>query len=197
MIAWSDVVNLASELSTFPAPAQATIISQAYLRMDASAWGPLLDTGAAWLAAHLATIANRKGKPGAPTGYRVGSVSSSWALVPVQQSRLDTTSYGQEFRRMIDENPLFRAGVGRRSAGPSFGSTVTVWQPSTVYAVGNVIQSNRNIYTCTEVVGAGESAPAGTPNSGPIGVGINIPDFQTPGTNGVFWAFLGTTGGGC
>lgn len=193
MISWPDVVNVAPELSSFPAAAQPVIIAQAYLQMDAGAWGSTLDTGAAWLAAHLGTMASRRGKGGAFASGRVGQVSTSWAIIPGASSRLDATAYGQEFRRLIDTNVLLRFGVGRRSSGPAFGATVAAWAPSTIYAVGNLVQSNRNVYTCTSIVGAGESSAG----AGPIGVGINIPDFQTPGVNGVFWAFLGSAGGGC
>lgn len=193
MISWTDVVNVAPELATFPVAAQPTIIAQTYMQLDAGAWGALLDTGAAWLAAHIATMTTRRGRAGTFESGKVGQVSTSWAVLPGSSSRLDATGYGQEFRRLIDTNVLFRVGRGQRSSSPSFGSTVAAWKPSTLYAVGNLAQSNRNIYSCTQIVGAGESSAG----AGPIGVGINIPDFQTVGVNGVYWAFLGSTGSSC
>src|SRR5487761_2169092 len=115
MIVWQDVVNISPELSTFPAGSQPVIIALAYAQLDSAGWATLLDQAAALMAAHLATVLGRKGKPGAPTGYRVGSVSSSWASLNTAPSMLNATAPGQVLRQLINAQPLFRAGVGRRS----------------------------------------------------------------------------------
>ncbi len=191
MITWANVVNLAPELATVPAGAQAQILQLAYQEMDSTTWGDLLDSGATWLAAHLATLTLRKGKAGALESARVGPVEQSWGSLGTERSLLDATVYGQSYLRMIRQNPRFRFAGGRRRARYGIWSSVAAWQPSTVYAVGNLAKSNGNIYACAQVVGAGESSAA---PGGPIGIGINIPDFQTPQTNGLFWAFIGSAG---
>ncbi len=185
MIAWSDVTNIAAELATFPAGGQAVIINLAYAQMDAAGWGAGLDHGAALLAAHLATVANRKGKPGAPTGFRVGGVSSSWAGLQVSGSLLDSTSYGQMYRTLIRSNPRFRVAVGRSRTTP--WTTAVAWAPNTAYVLGMLVVNGGNVYVVAEVVGAGQSAAAG---SGPAGFGSMIPDFQTAGTDGLYWTFV-------
>lgn len=190
MITWADVENVAAELSGFPAGGQPVLIALAYAQMDPVGWGDQLDTGAALLTAHLATVANRKGKPGAPTGYRVGSVSSSWAGLQMSGSLLDATSYGQMFRALIRSNPRFRVAVGRGSNKPSLWASVAAWLPSTLYGLGALVWNGGNVYVCAEVVGAGESAAA----AGPTGIGTMVPDFQTPGINGLYWTWLGARG---
>ncbi len=61
------------------------------------------------------------------------------------------------------------------------------WAASTDYSQGVVVTNGGNVYVCASVVGAGESAAAG----GPAGTGVNIADFQTAGTNGVSWNYIG------
>jgi hypothetical protein len=190
MITWQNVVNVAAELASFPTGGQAVMINLAYLEMDSAGWGANLDTGAALLAAHLATVANRKGKPGAPTGYRVGSVSSSWASVNASPSLLDATSYGQIFKSLMRSNPRFRFAVGRARTNQSIWASVSNWAPNTLYGLGALVWNAGNVYVVAEVVGAGESG-SGT---GPSGIGTMVPDFQTPGTNGLYWFFLGPRG---
>ena len=188
MIAWSDVVNIAAELSSFPAGGQPVIIALAYAQMDPVGWGSEIDQGAQLLAAHLATVANRKGKPGAPTGYHVGSVSSSWAAVQLDGSLLDATSYGQLYRGLIRSKSRFRVAVGRSNTAPSIWAGVVNWQTATQYGVGALVWNGGNVYVCAEVVGLGQSGA-----TGPSGIGAMVPDFSVPGTDGLFWTFLASS----
>ena len=62
-ITWSDVTVIAPELSSVPSPSQTVFIADAYAQMNAGIWGGYLDRGAKYLAAHLATMSNRRGRP--------------------------------------------------------------------------------------------------------------------------------------
>lgn len=60
------------------------------------------------------------------------------------------------------------------------------WVASTLYSPGVVVTNGGNVYLCTSIVGNGESAGA----VGPTGTGLHIADFQTAGTNGVYWSYV-------
>lgn len=187
MVVWQDVLNIAPELSAIANTATQTVcITLAYSQMDAATWGDGLDQAAVWLAAHIATITNRRGKSGAVASQSVGQVAQSFRSLGVQASLLDSTSYGEMYRMLVRNNPACRLPSNSAQANPYLDNTLP-WAQSTVYAVGDLVRANGNYYICQSVVGAGESAAAG---DGPSGIGFDIPDFQTPNSNGVFWAFV-------
>ncbi len=108
-ITWADVVNLpAAELASVPTAAQDAILASLPLRMDVDAWGSKANLGAAYLAAHLATVGRRGGTGGAVTGESVGSVSRQYAA-PLAGNALAASAYGLEYEALLLSIPVFRA----------------------------------------------------------------------------------------
>ena len=63
------------------------------------------------------------------------------------------------------------------------------WLGDKLYQVGDVVQNDTapvKCYICTAVVGTGENADTG----GPTGTGSHIADFENPGVDGVYWAYV-------
>lgn len=75
-------------------------ITEAYLQMDEDTWGDLYDTGAFYLAAHIATVAALRGTTaGAIQSESVGQVSRSYAAAVSED--IGSTSFGAEYRRLV------------------------------------------------------------------------------------------------
>lgn len=98
MIAKTDVLLVAPELSSISDLQWDFFIAYAYAQMSPNAWGDLLDFGARYLAAHLATVTSRRGNAGGVASESVGSVSRSFAAP--SGSDLNSTSYGSEYQRL-------------------------------------------------------------------------------------------------
>jgi hypothetical protein len=107
-----DVLKIAPELTTVISAATWTVlIAQAYNEMNATVWGAYLDIGATWLAAHLATLTQRKGIPGWPSMRKVGEVAAANVVPPLLASAYSMTSYGIEFERLLMARPAARFDV--------------------------------------------------------------------------------------
>lgn len=110
MIVWQNVVDIAPELATVTSGTQTAVLAQVSLQMNPDVWGSKLDTGAAWLAAHIATVTLRRGVGGPVQSQTAGNVSRSFASVP-SSSSLSSTSYGQEYERLVMQLPLARLAL--------------------------------------------------------------------------------------
>jgi hypothetical protein len=78
----------------------ATLLADALLEMNATAWGNLYERGAYALTAHLLTINNAMGDTRAVVSRSVGDVSTSFASVSSNDSSYLSTKYGREYRRL-------------------------------------------------------------------------------------------------
>lgn len=102
MISWTDVTDIATELSTVATGTQNAILAQVALQLDADEWAELYDVGCVYLAAHLATLAARRGAAGSIQSESAGAVSRSYAnSVSAGSSQLGSTSYGIEYERLL------------------------------------------------------------------------------------------------
>lgn len=98
-IAWSDVVNIAPELSTTPVGTQTAILGIVSRQVaNADVWGDLQDNASAYLAAHLATLTRRLGN-GPTASEGVGPLNRSYQSL-LQFGLLGQTAYGAEYLRL-------------------------------------------------------------------------------------------------
>lgn len=107
-INWTDVTNIAPELSTAPAGEQTALLADVYLVLNVAVCGDRLDLCAKYWCAHQATMNKRKGIGGAITGQTVGQVSRQYAAPLAMDSDLEQTSYGLTLKRLIRSNPFAR-----------------------------------------------------------------------------------------
>lgn len=106
-IVWSDVTDLAPELSTVPIGKQDFILARVNSELSANVWGKRLNMGRVYLAAHLAS--RKTAGTGAVTGETVGSVSRQYATpMMLQPGSFFSTVYGEEYMRLVSQNPLAR-----------------------------------------------------------------------------------------
>lgn len=84
-------------------------ISEAALEVDEHAWGKFYGAGVLALAAHMLSIATRRGGtgagalPGPMTGKKVGEIQFNYAAVPVidtDEAMLAATAYGQRYMQL-------------------------------------------------------------------------------------------------
>jgi Protein of unknown function (DUF4054) len=99
VIDWTNVTAVAPELATAPAALQAAVLAQVNAELNPAIWGARVDVGRAWLAAHLATLALRKGISGMVTGQTAGPVSLSLSPLILSKTSFALTTYGLEFER--------------------------------------------------------------------------------------------------
>lgn len=100
MAANADLVkDLAPELSTESPDRINRFIGFASLSVNTSVWGSKSDLGTGYLAAHMMTMSNRKGRSGV-TMEKVGDLARSYAPTDTDDGALGQTSYGQEFLRL-------------------------------------------------------------------------------------------------
>lgn len=109
-ITWSNVTDIAPELSTVGAAAQTAILAQANTELSVSVWGTRIEIGRAWFAAHLATVSNRRGTGGQVTSETVGSVSRGYSAGTSEG--YSSSGYGQEFERLLLTLPAARFAGG-------------------------------------------------------------------------------------
>ncbi len=93
-IAWYNVTALAPELATTIPATQTALLAYVNAKIDDDTWGDTLsaDMGRAYYAAHLATLAKRRGS-GPITQEAVGQLSRSYGPTGVPGA-LGMTSYG-------------------------------------------------------------------------------------------------------
>ena len=100
-ITWADVTAIAPELSTASAGTQAACLAAVVEEIDPDTWGTRANRGAAYLAAHLATLANTQGA-GAAFSQRVGPLAEHRAMPHAGLGlSLSLTSYGAEYDRLL------------------------------------------------------------------------------------------------
>lgn len=109
-ITWSNVTDIAPELSTVALATQTAILAQANTELSVAVWGTRIEIGRAWFAAHLATISGRRGTGGQVTSETVGSVSRSFAAGG--SGGYSSSGYGQEFERLLLTLPAARFAGG-------------------------------------------------------------------------------------
>jgi hypothetical protein len=100
-IAASDLTTFAPELASLTPEQLDRACSSANLQLDAEVWGDWLEMGLLNLAAHLGTLAKRKGTGGAVQSESVGQVSRTYAITSAPaKAALLSTVYGQEYERL-------------------------------------------------------------------------------------------------
>jgi hypothetical protein len=105
-ITWSNVTDLAAELTTVSVGLQNLILAQVNDEVSDAVWGTRADRARIWLAAHLATLAQRKGGSSGPvTSVRVGEVAKTFATGKTDPGAFDSTSYGAEYERQLMQLP--------------------------------------------------------------------------------------------
>lgn len=78
-------------------------VAHANLQLDADVWGDWLEMGLLNLAAHLGTMAARRGTAGSVQSEAVGQVSRSYAVsVAADGAALRSTAYGAEYQRLAN-----------------------------------------------------------------------------------------------
>lgn len=101
-IDWTDVVDIAPELSTVAVGMQNAILADINEELDPAVWGTRLDAGSKYLAAHRATLATRAGSGGAVQSETVGQVSRTYAVSSATAGAgYSATSYGQVFEQLM------------------------------------------------------------------------------------------------
>ena len=114
-IVWTDVTDLAPELSSTPLGAQTAILALVNGFLDVATWGgetsDKLHSGRCYLAAHLATLGRRKGKSGTVSAEAAGGLSRSYAMpAMLSTSTLQLTSYGALYI-FLAKSTVARAGI--------------------------------------------------------------------------------------
>lgn len=109
IITWQDVVNVSPEMVRTPLPAQTEILIAVGLQVPVNQWGKLQAQGQAYLAAHLGTLARRRGD-GPTTSKSAGGLSQSFASLTALGA-LGMTSYGVEYQRLIRLLPTIAFGM--------------------------------------------------------------------------------------
>lgn len=108
-ITWTDVTNIAPELSTIAAATQTAILATVAAQVPSSQWGDAQNDGQAWLAAHIATLTKRRGD-GPLASRGVGPLSQSYQSM-LSFGMLGATGYGLEYRRQLMLLPTVRGGL--------------------------------------------------------------------------------------
>lgn len=109
-INWSNVVDIAPELSTIPVNSQNAILAQVNTELSTTVWGTRIEIGRAWLAAHLATVSNGGGAGGSVLSEKVGDVSRTYS--DGGSGGYSSSDYGQEFERIMMQLPAARFSLG-------------------------------------------------------------------------------------
>lgn len=108
-IAWADVVALAAELSTVPAPAQSIVLDHVNTAFSVAKFGgedsPRLKLVRVLYAAHMATMLTAGGElsagPITSETASMNSISRSYATVDVSGSDLSLTPYGRQYTALL------------------------------------------------------------------------------------------------
>lgn len=123
-ITWTDVLGMAQELTTVPAPGQIAILEVVNCLLDVPNWGgeddPKLFAARCLYAAHMGTMLLRRGNPAVATSSAVGGMSRGYSLVDFgSYSVLQLTSYGLLYIQLAKTTPA-RAGFSAAMT-PGFG----------------------------------------------------------------------------
>lgn len=113
-ITWTDVTDVAKELTTVSVGAQTAILLLVNDFLDVGTWGgedsQKLKMGRVFLAAHIATLsAKRKGKAGTVSSEAAGGLSRSYQSLATATA-LSLTSYGDLYT-MLAKSTAARAGL--------------------------------------------------------------------------------------
>lgn len=94
---------IAPEFASVDLVRRTQILEVADMRVSKKAFGDRRNIAVAYLAAHLITVGNRSsGIAGAVTGMKEGDLSVSYG--GGNSTDLNSTTYGQEYSRMVKEN---------------------------------------------------------------------------------------------
>lgn len=106
MILWGNVVAIAPELANVPAAESSLLLGYVNVHVDDCVWGDTetADFGRVWLAAHLATIARRRGA-GPLTSESVGALARSYGLITGVPGAFGMTSYGAMYYQLTRQLP--------------------------------------------------------------------------------------------
>jgi hypothetical protein len=111
-ITWTDVTNVAPELSTIASTVQTALLLLVNDYLDPDTWGgedsQKLLSGRAYLAAHLATLGKRKGVNGQLTAEAGGGLSRSYGML-TNPTMYSMTTYGEIFA-MLAKTTVARVG---------------------------------------------------------------------------------------
>lgn len=111
-ITWTDVTNVAPELSTIAVAQQTALLLLVNDYLDPNTWegegSQKLTSGRAYLAAHLATLGKRKGVNGMLTAEAGGGLSRSYGML-TNPTMYSLTTYGEIFA-MLAKSTVARAG---------------------------------------------------------------------------------------
>src|SRR5262245_17083854 len=111
-ISWTNVTDIAPELSTVALATQTALLEQVNEEEISDDNWPSeakADRARAYLAAHLATLINRRGSAGAVMSESVGSVSRAYSTsVAAGANELGSTSYGMNYERLCHNVAAFR-----------------------------------------------------------------------------------------
>lgn len=113
-ITWTNVTNIAPELSTAPVALQTAMLASVNGRIVEAQWPSVAraEEARAYLAAHMATLLRRGGggSVGPLSSITVGQVSKTFATPGSTASSYDATPYGSMYKQLLRENP-YRIGV--------------------------------------------------------------------------------------
>ena len=98
-IDWGNVVAIAPELATVEVTTQTAVLAIVGRQIDPCAWGDFADDGAAYLAAHLASI---RGNEGLVTSETLGQMARTYSLPPGIMGSLALSTYGAEYYRLVN-----------------------------------------------------------------------------------------------
>jgi hypothetical protein len=99
----ADVLLVAPELTGVTSGQWTAILADVYTEIVVANWGTeaKANRAAKQLAAHMATVSGRAGAGGAVQSQSVGGVSISFAVQATAGTGLHSTSYGQEYARLL------------------------------------------------------------------------------------------------
>lgn len=101
-IAWSDVVDIAPEMSTLTTAQQNAVLGVVNrLLVDTTLWGDRIDDGKKFLAAHIATIGIKRGGKGEIASETLGPASRSYATLRDINGTLGQSGYGAMYLELV------------------------------------------------------------------------------------------------
>lgn len=98
---------IAPEFSTVDIARRSQVLCLAALRVSKSKFGDRYNLAVSYLAAHMLTVSTRDGGgsvTGAVKSRKEGDLSVTYGGNDALSSDLSSTSYGQEYKRLIKEN---------------------------------------------------------------------------------------------
>lgn len=113
VITWNDVSAIAPELATtVSSNAQTLILAAVGKQVGSGQWANLQVEGQLALAAHMGTLVKRAvGAVGPVISATVGPVTRTFALIAGAHGSLGSTSWGQEYERLLLLLPACRGLV--------------------------------------------------------------------------------------